>query len=194
MAERVGLAPTVRFPVRSLSRRVLSTAQPPLRSGRSTAYFNREMKWGLCPHAWKKYRLSAFSKERLEDGGAFGGQDAGGDFYLMVEARMRQDFETGADSAALGVVSAVDQARDAGLEDGAGRHAAGFDGSVESGTGEAVISEKAGGFAKDDDFGVGRGVVVAIGAVVRTRKSLSIMDEHSANGNFAGFCSDARFG
>jgi hypothetical protein len=30
MAERVGFEPTVRFPVRSLSRRVLSTAQSPL--------------------------------------------------------------------------------------------------------------------------------------------------------------------
>jgi hypothetical protein len=35
MAERVGFEPTVRFPVRSLSRRVLSTTQSPLRSGRS---------------------------------------------------------------------------------------------------------------------------------------------------------------
>ncbi len=31
VAERVGFEPTVRFPVRSLSRRVLSTAQSPLR-------------------------------------------------------------------------------------------------------------------------------------------------------------------
>jgi hypothetical protein len=31
LAERVGFEPTVRFPVRSLSRRVLSTAQSPLR-------------------------------------------------------------------------------------------------------------------------------------------------------------------
>src|SRR5207245_8537007 len=31
VAERVGFEPTVRFPARSLSRRVLSTAQPPLR-------------------------------------------------------------------------------------------------------------------------------------------------------------------
>ena len=36
MAERVGFEPTVRFPARSLSRRVLSTAQPPLR-GRCAA-------------------------------------------------------------------------------------------------------------------------------------------------------------
>jgi hypothetical protein len=35
VAERVGFEPTVRFPVRSLSRRVLSTAQSPLRRGLS---------------------------------------------------------------------------------------------------------------------------------------------------------------
>src|ERR1700693_1111563 len=34
VAERVGFEPTVRFPARSLSRRVLSTAQPPLRGRR----------------------------------------------------------------------------------------------------------------------------------------------------------------
>src|ERR1700686_630254 len=38
LAERVGFEPTIRFPVRSLSRRVLSTAQSPLRGHRN---FNR---------------------------------------------------------------------------------------------------------------------------------------------------------
>jgi hypothetical protein len=38
VAERVGFEPTIRFPVRSLSRRVLSTAQSPLRGHRN---FNR---------------------------------------------------------------------------------------------------------------------------------------------------------
>jgi hypothetical protein len=52
VAERVGFEPTVRFPARSLSRRVLSTAQPPLR-GRSTPYFSRETRWGPCPLAWE---------------------------------------------------------------------------------------------------------------------------------------------
>jgi hypothetical protein len=33
MAERVGFEPTVEFPLHSLSRRALSTAQTPLRSG-----------------------------------------------------------------------------------------------------------------------------------------------------------------
>ena len=40
VAERVGFEPTVRFPVRSLSRRVLSTAQSPLRNGRKL-HFSR---------------------------------------------------------------------------------------------------------------------------------------------------------
>ena len=44
MAERVGFEPTVRFPVRSLSRRVLSTAQSPLR-GRWN--FNRSKGFGF---------------------------------------------------------------------------------------------------------------------------------------------------
>jgi hypothetical protein len=44
LAERVGFEPTVRFPVRSLSRRVLSTAQSPLRS---YGNFNRSNCFGF---------------------------------------------------------------------------------------------------------------------------------------------------
>ena len=43
MAERVGFEPTVRFPVRSLSRRVLSTAQSPLR-GHCRLYRSRALR------------------------------------------------------------------------------------------------------------------------------------------------------
>src|SRR5229473_555151 len=66
VAERVGFEPTVRFPARSLSRRVLSTAQPPLR-GRSTAYFSKEMGRELCPDARKDivHRRSAKKDWRM---------------------------------------------------------------------------------------------------------------------------------
>src|SRR5579859_3194728 len=47
LAERVGFEPTVRFPVRSLSRRVLSTAQSPLRG--QEPYFSREVTRGAMP-------------------------------------------------------------------------------------------------------------------------------------------------
>src|SRR5207249_8802342 len=52
MAERVGFEPTVRFPARSLSRRVLSTAQPPLRGrcrfNRSRALRFSAIKPSIC--------------------------------------------------------------------------------------------------------------------------------------------------
>ena len=38
VAERVGFEPTVEFPPRSLSRRVLSTAQSPLRGGQHHSF------------------------------------------------------------------------------------------------------------------------------------------------------------
>ena len=49
MAERVGFEPTVRFPVRSLSRRVLSTAQSPLRG--QELYFSRQAAGGAMPRS-----------------------------------------------------------------------------------------------------------------------------------------------
>src|SRR5437016_10332010 len=104
----------------------------------------------------------------------------------MVETRVGEDFETGANGAALGVVGSIDNAGDAGVDDCASAHAAWLDGDVERGTGKAVVAEKAGGFAKDNDFGVGCGVDIANGAVVRTGQNLAVMDQHGADGYFAG--------
>ncbi len=207
LAERVGFEPTVRFPVRSLSRRVLSTAQSPLpswcRFNRSRALRFSAIKCSQpvtksCT-AWTKFlkrsrrQSAAFGEEGLEDGGAVGGEDAGGDLYLMVETRVGEDFETGADGAAFGVVGAVNEARDASLDDGAGAHAAGLDGDVERSICKAVVAEKAGGFAKNNNLGVSAGVAVPNGAVVRTGKDLANVDEHGTDGDFADCGSGARF-
>ena len=142
----------------------------------------------------KPVLLAAFGEERLEDGGAVAGEDAGGDFYLVVEARVGEDLEAGADGAAFGVIGAVDEAWDTGLDDGAGTHAARFDGDVERGIGKAVVAEKAGSFAKDDDFGVGGGVTIADGTIAGTSEDLAFADEHGANGDFAGFGGGTGFG
>src|SRR6266852_9624738 len=88
--------------------------------------------------------LAALSEERLNDGGAVGGEDTGGDFHLMIEARVGEDFEAGADGTAFGIVGAVDETRDTGLDDGARTHAAGFNGDVERGVRETVVAENAG--------------------------------------------------
>jgi len=104
----------------------------------------------------------------------------------MVEARTGKDFEAGADGAALGVVGAVDEARDAGLNDRAGAHAAGLDGDVEPRVREAIIAEEAGGFTKDDDFSVRGWIVVADGSIAGTRENLSIVNQDGSDGHFAG--------
>ena len=65
----------------------------------------------------------------------------------------------------FGSVGAINEARDAGLDDGPGAHAARFQGYVESCPSHAVVAEEASGFADHDDFGVRGGIAVANRAV-----------------------------
>jgi hypothetical protein len=130
----------------------------------------------------------------LENSGGFGGENAGGDFDLMIEAGVRKDFETGMDGAAFRIVGAVDQARDAGLDDGSGAHAAGFDGDVEGRAGETMVAKKTRGLAEDEDFGVSGGIVVADGAVAGTSEDFPVMNEDGADGNFADRSGGVGFG
>ncbi len=136
---------------------------------------------------------TAFREERLDDGGALNGEDASGDFYLMVEARVGEDFKARADGAAFGIIGAVDETRDTRLDDGARAHATGLDGDVKRGVGETVVAKNTCSFAKNNDFGVSGGVAIADGAVARTGENFAVMDEHGADGYFAGCCRSARF-
>src|SRR5258707_14042237 len=99
----------------------------------------------------------------------------------MVEARVREDFEAGADCAAFWVVGAVDEAGDTGLDDGASAHAAGLDGDVERGVGEAVVAEQTGGFANDYHFRVCRWGTIPDRAVARTGEEFSLTAQAGAH-------------
>jgi len=136
---------------------------------------------------------AAFSEERLDDGGAVSGQNAGSDFYPVVEAGVGEDFEAGTDGTAFGIVGAEDKARDAGLDEGARAHAAGLNGDVQRSIRKAVVAKPAGRFSQTDDFGVGGGVAIAHGAIARTGKDLAVVDEQGADGDFAGLVSGTRF-
>jgi hypothetical protein len=130
----------------------------------------------------------------LQKRGGIRGEDAGDDFDLMVEMWVREDFETGADSAAFGIVGAVNETRNAGLNDGSGAHATRLDGDVQRGAGETIVAEQARGFAKGDHFGVGCGIAIANGAIAGAGEDLAVADEDGADGNFAGRCRGASFG
>jgi len=99
-----------------------------------------------------------------------------------------EDFETGADGAAFGIVGAVDEARDTRLDDGARAHAAGLNGDVQRGVGEAVVGESAGGFAQNHNFGMGGGVTIADSAVARAGENFAVVHEHGADRDFASCC------
>ncbi len=137
--------------------------------------------------------LAAGGEEGLEEGGGFVGEDAGEDFDAVIEARVGEDFETGANGAAFGVVGTVDEARYAGLNHGAGAHGAGFEGDIERGSSQAVVGKDACGFAKNDDFGVSGGIVVANCAVTGASDDFIFVNEDSADGNFTGFGGGAGF-
>ncbi len=129
----------------------------------------------------------------MQDSGAVGGEDAGGNLDLVVEPRVGKDFEAGAYCPAAGVVGAIYKAGHASLDHGASAHAAGLDGDVQGGVGEAVVAEEVSGFANDHHFRVGRGVGVADRAIAGAGEDLAVVDKDGADGDFTGGCGGASF-
>jgi hypothetical protein len=127
----------------------------------------------------------------LEQGCGVFSEDSKGDLDLMIEFGVGKDFETGADGTAFGVVGAVDESRNAGLDHGAGAHAAWFNADIEGDTSEAVIAKNLGSFANDDNFRVGGGVAIAYRPVARTGEDSAVVHKDGANRNFACRCRSA---
>ena len=112
---------------------------------------------------------------------------------MVIQARVREDFETRADGAATTVVGAVNEFCDTGLDHGAGTHRTGLERDVHRGAGKAIVGEKAGGFAEDNHFGVGGGVVVADGVIAGLRDDFVFADDESADRNLSGRSGGAGF-
>jgi hypothetical protein len=147
-------------------------------------------------HSWRLpsgRHLAAGGEEVLKDAGGLGGEDAGSDFDLVVEFGVGEDFEAGAEGAALGIVGSVDEAGNARLDKGSGTHRARFEGDVESCVREAVIAENTGSFADDHNFGVGSGIVVANSAVAGASEDSAFVNEERPDGDFAGCGGGAGF-
>jgi len=91
--------------------------------------------------------LAARGEEGLEQGGGGVGKKTRGDVHLVIELGVGEKFKAGAERAALRVVGAIDEARDAGLNEGAGTHGARFESDEKGGVGEAIVAEKTSSFA-----------------------------------------------
>jgi hypothetical protein len=130
--------------------------------------------------------LASFGEKRLNHLRAFGGQDSGSNFNLMIQTRVRKDLEAGACRAAFGVVRSINKAWYACLNHRPGAHAARLDRYVQSCAREPVIVDKPRGLAKNDDFRVGRGVAIANRTVARAREDSAVKRQHSPDRNFPG--------
>lgn len=122
----------------------------------------------------------------MEERSAVPGEDAWNDLYLVIEGGIGEDLETGTHGATFGIVRAVDEARDAGLDDGAGAHAAGLKCDVQCSSCHAIVFEESGGFANYNDLGVSCWIAVADCAVTRAREDSAVVNDESANGDFPG--------
>jgi len=124
-------------------------------------------------------RVAALPEEVSQQVTAFLGQDIPLAFEAMIEALVRrQELEDAAAGTALGIAGAVHDAGDAGVDQGAGAHGAGFEGDVEGGTGESVVAGALAGVAKGADLGVGAGVMGGDGAVPALAQNLARGYQH----------------
>jgi len=82
---------------------------------------------------------ASFDEKIGEEGAALFGEEAGDDLDFVVELRVVHDGEDRTAGSGFGVGGGVDEAGDAGVEDGSGTHGAGFEGGVEGAVFEAVI-------------------------------------------------------
>ncbi|MGB7847457.1 MAG: hypothetical protein WBL63_17725 [Candidatus Acidiferrum sp.] len=92
-------------------------------------------------------------------------KQAGDYFDLMIQLGVGENFEAGSECTPLWIVGGVYEPGDARLNNGTGTHGAGLESDVQSGAAKAVVAEKASALADNDNFGVGRGIVVSDSAV-----------------------------
>lgn len=129
--------------------------------------------------------FSVASEEGFQELGGFFGQDAGDDVEAVVEAWVGAELIEGACAAHFGVWGAVDQALDAGVDQGAGAHGTGLKGDGQGAVLEAPGAQFACGFAEGEDFGVGGGVLKRFAEVVGLGQDFVAAVDHGADGNFA---------
>ena len=113
------------------------------------------------------------------------GEYAGSHFNLVIERRVVQNMHGGMHSSGFGIVRAIDQCTDSGMDDGAGAHGAWFYGHEQVAVSQAMIAKGGPGFAQGDDFSMRRWVRVGQIAIESASDDLAFMHHDSADRNFS---------
>ena len=131
------------------------------------------------------YPYAQFFEELGEHVAALLFENPSGYFYLVVEGGVFQDVEDGSGTAGFGVHAAYNYLRDAGLDDGAGTHLAGFQCDVHGAVFQAPVAYFFAGFVDGCYFGVGQGVFVGVAAVIAPAYDFVLVDDDAAYGDFS---------
>jgi hypothetical protein len=99
----------------------------------------------------------------------------------MIQSRVGEDLETGTNRAALRIVAAIHDARDASLNNRPCTHAARLDRGVQGRRSQPVIAEFPRTFAQHQNFRVRSGVAIPDRAIARTRDNFTVSDQDCAN-------------
>src|SRR3984957_9310076 len=139
--------------------------------------------------------LSASFDEKVgEHLATFVGEKAGGYFNFVVKLGVVHSREDRAAGSGFGVRGGVDEAGDAGVEDGSGTHGAGFEGGVERAIFEAIVGQVTACVAEGDYFGVGGGVAVAEDSVLAAAYDDALVGDDCSYRDFASGFGGLGFG
>lgn len=130
--------------------------------------------------------LPALPEKLLYDFSRFAGQHSSPHLHPVVEAGVIDDLQHGMNRPCFGVVGAVHQAADAGVNQRTGTHGAWLNRSEECAFAQPMITEVLSGFAQGDDFGVGGGVILGKVTIPAAADDLPVLDDDGADRYFAG--------
>ena len=106
-------------------------------------------------------------------------------FNLVIERGVVQNMYGGMHRAGFGIVRAVNQRTDSGVNHRPGTHGARFNGYEEVAVSQAVIAEGGSGFAQGHDFSMGRRIRVCEIAIEAAADDLAFMHHDGADRNFS---------
>lgn len=122
----------------------------------------------------------------MHQGAGSVGEDVGGYVEAVVEERAGAEMEMRIDGAEARVGGSVNEAGNAGVDDGPGTHYARFDGRVERGADQTIIAHGDAGGSDGEYLGVCRRVAVGDGAVRRRREQRAFgRNDARSDGDFA---------
>ena len=131
--------------------------------------------------------LPPTSKETLQYLRATACQNASADFHAVVQAGMVQDLHHRMDGARFGVIRAVDQTFQPGVNHSAGAHRTRLNCNKEFAVFQPVVAQRGTGLAQGEDLGVSGGVAVGKVAVTAAAYDFSAADHDGAYRDLSRF-------